>query len=206
VFGEFPELKFLSSSGDARQRNLVQRFFTSDRQQPQGDVPQEVLKIGMVQNDDGSKNLLRGFLVGLGRRGNELHTSLQALADLLHVGLEVCFGGFREIALHELLNPLGSLLRGHLIGHVTIVNLGSCRKVFVESERRTYHSPSEHYKEGTCDGGLATHLGGPLHLRHHHRYSVESLKGDVAFRRLTTERAGLGFTLPDRFAPLAPRM
>jgi integrase len=37
-------------------------------------------------------------------------------------------------------------------------------------------------------------------------YTVESLKGDPAFRQSKAEQAGLGFTFPDRFAPIAPTL
>jgi integrase len=38
------------------------------------------------------------------------------------------------------------------------------------------------------------------------KYTVESLRDDVAFRRQAAERAGLGFTITDRLAPIAPRV
>jgi hypothetical protein len=38
------------------------------------------------------------------------------------------------------------------------------------------------------------------------KYTVEALKGDLAFRQSKAEQAGLGFTLPEQAAPIAPKM
>jgi integrase len=38
------------------------------------------------------------------------------------------------------------------------------------------------------------------------KYTVEALKCDLAFRQSKAEQAGLGFTLPEQVAPIAPKM
>jgi integrase len=38
------------------------------------------------------------------------------------------------------------------------------------------------------------------------KYTVEALKKDVAFRTATAEHTGLGYALPERVAPIAPKM
>ena len=38
------------------------------------------------------------------------------------------------------------------------------------------------------------------------KYTVEALRNDVAFRSRVAENAGLGFTIPELLAPIAPRM